>query len=155
MKEKAFIQKSGKASSVMSIVRSADILNRYLQIELAKHGSNPIRFGLMNALFVHGGEMTPTAISKWLFRSKHSITGMLDALEKLGLIRREANHNDRRSVKILVTDTGWKSTRRMSRAAEEIGRRAVSCFTDEELETLMNLLRKFRKHLLNTLNEPR
>ena len=65
---------------VMVIVRSADILNRYLQIELAKFNSSPTRFAIMNALLVHGGSMTPTAISKWMFRAKHSVTGILKVL---------------------------------------------------------------------------
>lgn len=140
---------------VMSIVRTADVLSRYLEIELAKHGSSPIRFGVMSALFVHGGSMTPTAISKWTFRAKHSVSSMLHVLEGIGLIRREPNMNDGRSVNIMITEKGWDATEGMIPFAEEVSEGALSCFDDKQIETLMNLLRHFRKHLFKQINAPR
>jgi DNA-binding MarR family transcriptional regulator len=146
---------SSKIRVVMSIARTADVLNRYLEIELAKHGSSPIRFGVMNALFVHGGTMTPTAISKWTFREKHTISAMLHVLERIGLIRREPNTNDGRSVNIVVTEKGWNSTEKMIPVSEEISYKVLSCFDDEQIETLVNLLKHLRKHLFKQINEAR
>ena len=139
---------------VMSIVRTADVLNRYLEIELAKQGSSPIRFGVMNALFVHGGTMAPTAISKWTFRAKQSITAMLHILEGIGFIQREPSENDGRSVNIVVTEEGRKAIESMIPIAEEIGQRALSCLDEEQVETLMNLLGQLRKHLFKQINNP-
>jgi DNA-binding MarR family transcriptional regulator len=136
---------------MLSIVRTSDILNRYLQIELAKHGSSPQRFAIMNALFLHGDKMTPTAISKWVFRAKHSTTNMLKVLEGSGVIRRVPNRNDGRSVNIVVTSKGLKGRPKMLSAAEQISDEALSCFDDKELITLMNLLKEFRRHLLKKI----
>lgn len=139
---------------VMSIVRTADVLNRYLEIELAKQGSSPIRFGVMNALFVHGGTMTPTAISKWMFRAKQSVTAMLYILEGIGFIQREPSEDDGRSVNIVVTEEGWKATGSMIPIAEELSQRALSCLDEEQIETLVNLLRQLRKHLFKQISNP-
>jgi len=138
---------------VMSIVRTSDVLNRFLEIELAKHGSSPIRFGVMNALFVHGGKMTPTTISKWTFRAKHTISSMLHVLEDIGFICREPNVNDRRSVNIVITEKGWDATEKMIPVSEEINHKVLSCFDDEQIETLMNLLKQLRKHLFKQTND--
>ena len=138
---------------VMSIVRTSDVLNRYLEIELAKHGSSPIRFGVMNALFVHGGTMTPTAISKWTFRAKHTISAMLHVLEAIGFIRREPNVNDSRSVNIVITEKGWDATEKMIPISEEINHKVLSCFDDDQIETLMSLLRQLRKHLFKQIDD--
>lgn len=151
MKKEDLHGKGDKTKIVMSMMRTADILNRYLEIELAKHGSNPTRFATMNALFVHGGTMTPTAISKWLFRTKHSITSMLDRLDKIGLIRRERSARDGRSVNVSITDKGWKSTKKMIQVANRISEGSLSCFNQDELEILMALLKRLRKHVLKTL----
>ena len=137
--------------TVMSIVRTADVLNRYLELELAKHGSSPIRFGVMNALLVHGGSMTPTAISKWTFRAKHTTSSMLHVLEDIGYIRREPNVNDSRSVNIVATEKGRDATEKMILISQEINHKVLSCFDDEQIETLMNLLRQLRKHLFKLL----
>lgn len=144
-----------KIRAVMSIVRTADVLNRYLEIELWKHGSSPIRFGVMNALFVHGGTMTPTAISKWTFREKHTISAMLHVLDRIGFIRREPNINDARSVNIIVTESGQDATEKMIPVAEEINDKVLSCFDDEQIETLMNLLKQLRKHLFKQIDASR
>jgi DNA-binding MarR family transcriptional regulator len=142
-----------RTDAIMAIVRTGDILNRYLQIELAKHGSSLGRFAIMNALFVHGGKMTPTAISKWVFRSKHSVTDMLHVLEDIGVIRRDPNRKDGRSVNISVTKKGLEKTEKMIPIAEQISEQALSFFNEEQLEALLSLLRQLRKHLLKRLSE--
>lgn len=150
MEEREFVKGT---RVVMSIGRTGDVLNRYLEIELAKQGSSPIRFGVMNALFVHGGTMTPTAISKWTFRAKHTISSMLHVLEAMGFIQREPNVNDGRSVNIVVTKKGKKATEKMIPISEEINHKVLSCFDDEQIETLMNLLRQLRKHLFKQIDD--
>jgi len=123
----------------LSIVRTHDVLNRYLEIQLAKHNSSPTTFAVMNALIVHGGTMTPTAISKWIFRPKHTITSMLHALEDIGYTKRKTNQHDARSVNIIITKKGWEATEKMIPIAEEMGQRAISCFDSDQLETLLSL----------------
>jgi DNA-binding MarR family transcriptional regulator len=137
--------------AVMSIVRTADILNRFLQIELAKHHSSSSRFAIMNALFVHGGRMTPTAISRWVFRAKHSVTGILKVLERAGVVRREASTEDRRSVSIVITEKGADGLPKMMKAAEEISKEALSTFNEQELQRFMKLLKELRRHLLRKM----
>ncbi len=140
-----------KTRVIMAILRTADILNRYLEIELAKYGSSPIRFGVMNTLFVHGGKMTPTDISRWTFRTNHTITSMLNVLEKAGLIRREPNKDDGRSVNILITEKGWKGSDKMIPVAERMSKRALKSFDDRQLEALEKLLKELRKSLLKEI----
>lgn len=133
---------------LMSFIRTFDVLNRYLEIGLFKYKTSPIRFAVMNAIIVHGGQMTPTAISKWTYRSPRTVTSMLDSLERDGLIRREPNTKDRRSRIAVVTKKGWDITRKLIPAVDEIDQRALSCLSEDELNTLNNIHKKFRKHLL-------
>lgn len=97
--------------------------------------------------------MSPTAISKRVFRSPRTITSTLDSLERDGLVRREPNPTDRRGVNVVVTEKGWKSARTMAPVAQEISKRILSCFTEHELETAVGLLRKLRKHALAEIGE--
>lgn len=152
------MRKKKKASderliTIMAMVRTADILSRFLQVKLAKHGSSAARFSVMNALFVHNGRMTPTSISKWVFRAKHSVTGIIGALERDGVIRREASPQDGRSVSIVITEKGSEDLARMRGAAEEIGKEALSPLSDEDLESLMKLFKELRRHLLRKMAE--
>lgn len=137
--------------AVMSIIRTGDIVNRFLEIELRKHDTSPPRFAVMNALFVHGGVMSPSNISKWIFRAKHSVTSMLKVLVNMGYVKREPNGSDRRSVSIVVTEKGWKATERMIPIAEEMSQRILSCLHKEQIDTLMDILNQIRRHLLSEL----
>jgi len=146
------MQRYKVTTAVMSVMRTADIVNRFLEFELRKHGSSPPRFAVMNALFIHGGTMSPSNISKWIFRAKHSVTSMLKVLENIGYVKRELNGNDRRSVDIVVTGKGWKATDKMILIAEDISEQVLSCLDEKEIDTLMDILKKIRKHLLSKFN---
>ena len=137
---------------IMSFMHTYDVLNRYLEIELAKLGTSPIRFATMNAIIIHGGSMTPTAISRWLFRSPRTVTSMLDSLEKDGFIERQVNRKDRRSIIIKVTKKGWEATNKIVPITEQISQKALSGLDDDQVETLQFVQEKFRKHLLSQID---
>jgi len=143
----------GNLNFIMSFIRTFDILNRYLEIELMKYKTSPIRFAVMNAIVIHGGRMVPTAISKWVYRAPRTVTSMIDSLERDGLIRREPNTKDRRSINIVVTEEGWDETSKKAPVAEEMDRRALSCLSEEELNTLSGILKKLRRHLLSEIEK--
>jgi len=147
--EKIRITENKITKAVMSLIRTTDVINRFLEIELRNHGSSPARFSVMNALIVHGGKMSPSNISKWLFRAKHTITSMLGVLENIGYVKREPNGDDRRSVNIVVTKKGWRATEVMIPNAEEMGQKILSCLDEKEIENLMDLLKRIRKHLFS------
>lgn len=143
----------GNLNFIMAFIRTLDILNRYLEIELMKYKTSPIRFAVMNTIIVHGGRMVPTAISKWVYRSPRTVTSMLDSLERDGLIRREPNTKDRRSINVVVTEEGWDDVSKKIPVAEEIDRRALSCLSEDELDTLSSILKKLRRHLLSEIEK--
>jgi len=150
-KEKIRITENKITKAIMSLIRTADVINRYLEIELGNYGSSPARFSVMNALIVHGGKMSPSNISKWLFRAKHTITSMLGVLEDIGYVKREPNGDDRRSVNIIVTKKGWRATDTMIRNTEEMGQNILSCLDDKEVENLIDSLKQIRRHLFSEL----
>jgi DNA-binding MarR family transcriptional regulator len=139
-------------SILFSFIRTWQIIDRYLELELSKQESNPIRFAIMNALYRHGGQMTPTEISKWVFRSKNSITSVINNLEREGFVRREPSKSDRRSVTVVITEKGWSKTNKITPIAQEISREILSCLDREQLDTLGTILRAIRKDALTKIS---
>lgn len=131
-----------RLGGLLSLLRFNDVAARYPEMELTKHGSNYMRMMLMNVLVTHGESMSPTEISKRVFRTKHSITSMVDTLEKQGLVRREPSPKDRRSINIVVTQEGLKLFDRMLPVGYQIGKKALSCLDDGEVLTLRALLNR-------------
>jgi len=134
--------------TLLSILMSFEVLARYLEIELKRYQASLIRFNIMSALFTNGGEMTPSEISETVFREKNSITAVINTMERQGVVRREPSTNDRRSVKVVITEKGWKEANRLSPVAQELSREALACLEKQSVEELVETMRTLRENLL-------
>jgi DNA-binding MarR family transcriptional regulator len=134
--------------TLLSILTSFEVLARYLEVELRHHDVTLIKFNIMSTLFKNGGEMTPSEIAESVFREKNSITAAINTLEKEGVVRREPSTDDRRSVKVIITDKGWQEANRLSPIAQELSREVLSFINKEQLEELIGNMRTIRESLL-------
>jgi DNA-binding MarR family transcriptional regulator len=134
--------------TLLSILMSFEVLERYLEIELRHHKASLIRFNIMSALFVNGGEMMPSEIAESVFREKNTITAVIKSLEREGVVRREPSSSDRRSVKVVITDKGWKEANRLSPIAQELSRECLAFIEKGNVEDLVETMRDLREKLL-------
>jgi DNA-binding MarR family transcriptional regulator len=134
--------------TLLSILTSYEVLERFLEVELLRYGVSLIKFHIMSTLYKNGGEMTPSEIGQSVFRANNSITAVINTLEKQGVVRREPSVDDRRSVKVVITDKGWKEANRLSPIAQELSREALSCIDKEQIEELVDVMRMIRESLL-------
>ena len=134
--------------TLLSILMSFEVLARYLEIELKQYEASLIRFNIMSNLFKNGGEMTPSEIAESVFREKNSITAAINTLENEGVVRREPSTDDRRSVKVVITDKGWNEANRLNPIAQELSREVLSCLEKEKVEELVDTMRNLRESLL-------
>ncbi len=134
--------------NLLSILMSFEVLARYLEVELKRYEASLIRFNIMSALFINGGEMTPSEIAESVFREKNSITAVINTMQRQGVVRREPSTDDRRSVKVVITDKGWKEANRLNPVAQELSREALSCMDRSQTEELVAIMRKLRESLL-------
>jgi DNA-binding MarR family transcriptional regulator len=139
--------------TLLSIMMSYEVLERYLEIELRRHKASLIRFNIMSVLFVNGGEMMPSEIAESVFREKNTITAVIKSLEREGVVRREPSASDRRSVKVVITDEGWKEANRLSPIAQELSRECLTCIEKGKVEDLVETMRDLREKLLPRISK--
>ena len=137
----------------ITFLHTADIVERYVDIEMHNIGINRTHFSLLNNLIVLGGKATPTELSKRVFRSKHAITRAVDTLVKEGLVRREGIGEDRRNRKVAITTKGLNFVRRMVPVREEIGSRIISPLNKTEAKQLSSILKRLRRHMVKLMTE--
>ncbi|HEY5327575.1 MAG TPA: MarR family transcriptional regulator, partial [Mucilaginibacter sp.] len=83
-----------------------------------------------------------------------SLSRMLRQLEKSGLIYRESNEGDKRSVKIYLTESG-KEKRRLARAlVKQFNNYLNSHINENDKEYLIKMLRKINDLTLRFNPEP-
>jgi DNA-binding MarR family transcriptional regulator len=139
--------------TLLSILMSYEVLARYLEVYLKRHGVSLIRFNIMSTLFKNGGEMTPSGIAEAVFREKNSVTAVINSLEREGVVRREPSSEDRRSVRVVITEKGWKEANRLNPIVQELSREALSCMDRAKVEELVGMMRTLRESLVPRINK--
>ncbi len=94
--------------------------------------------------------LTPTELSRATLLTPGAMTNRVDRLEAAGLVRREAEPNDRRGVRVVLTKTGLKLVDRAIEVRFEEAESAVSALSSKDGKTLERLLRQ----VLAELSDP-
>jgi DNA-binding MarR family transcriptional regulator len=79
--------------------------------------------------------------------SRPTITGIIDALEKKGLVNRVSNPDDRRSMLVKLTTDG-KGQKSTSPTIDDIFATCCGGLTSEEMKTLTGLLSKLNTSMV-------
>jgi DNA-binding MarR family transcriptional regulator len=144
------VKKILRKRSFLYLASFADTINRYIDIRIKKQ--NRLRYGVLSFLITRGGTLTHTRLARLMFRSKHSVTKVIDNLEKNGLVIREPEPKDRRVVRIRITSHGLNYVSQTLKDGDKITKEAMSCLNKNELETLINLIKKLREGMIDKIN---
>jgi DNA-binding MarR family transcriptional regulator len=93
-------------TAALAIMRTAALLLEELEPVFARHQTTSARFDVLDALKSLGRAARPVELKARLHVPAQTITGILDALEKNGLVRRKPNPADRRSLLVELTAAG-------------------------------------------------
>jgi DNA-binding MarR family transcriptional regulator len=100
------LQKTDAPDPVVGIIQLANLLNRRLAPAISRYRITPQQWGVLSAIADESAPPTMAEVSRLLMVSKQNITGMITRLETLGLIRRAADPEDLRAVRIQLTRKG-------------------------------------------------
>ncbi len=89
-----------------------------------------------------GQALSPSALAKEMMLSTSAMTNRLDRLEKRDLIERISDKNDRRGLKIILTDKGFDLVDGLVSSHVETEDRLLSGLSKEERDQLIRLLSK-------------
>jgi len=86
-------------------------------------------------------------LAKRFSRTNASITSMLQGLEKKGYVKRVVPEGNERKKMVYVTEQAAPLIAEFDNVFLELEQQVTAGFTEEEAETLMNLLQKVRDNL--------
>lgn len=94
-------------------------------------------------LLIHyKGIDTPAELARSLCVDTGAVTRTLDRLEAKGFVQRERDSEDRRVVKIVLTDTGMAATSRILPIIADTLNLHLQGFSDDEFRMLVSLLKR-------------
>lgn len=100
-----------------------------------------------NVLRILRGEGKPTPvleIAERMIQVVPAITGLIDRLEKQGLVKRERCQNDRRVIYVALMDEARTLLAKMDKPVIELHARVMGHLSRQELRQLIELLEKAR-----------
>ena len=92
-------------------------------------------------------ELTINEIGKITGLAKTSLTSMLDRMEEKGLIRRKDNSEDKRSIKIMLTDKAKELEKDYNDISNKMSNIFYKNFSDKEINEIENYLERIISNL--------
>lgn len=140
-------------NTYIKLTRAVNTVEARVAHQGAAGDLTPSQFGVLEAL-MHLGPLCHGELSAKLLKSTGNITLVLDNLEKRGLIQRERTVEDRRMIKVSLTEAGKALIERIFPDQVKAITAAFCSISAEEQSLLGELCRKLGKtESVNTLPE--
>ena len=126
---------------VFTFVRLRRALRREFDCRTTGLGITGPQFQVLNRLW-EGDGILASALASEVFTDPGTLSGLLDRLERRGLIRRARCAADRRTVEIFLTDAGRELEKPLEQIVSAMNEKALQKLTTAERTTLFGLLER-------------
>ena len=100
----------------------------------------PVQYAVLYCVW-ENDKKSPKEIAERLKLENSTISGILERMEKKGLIKRMISKEDRRFIQIMLTEKGAALEEDVLAAVDEVNEEVMSVFSKEECENLKTQLR--------------
>ena len=120
-----------------------DIILEAREKGLRKYGITAQQAQILVVIHAIGDEATPAQIARWTLRRPHSISGILQRMEKIGLVKKDSDLPRKNQVRITLTELGQQAYKRAIEA--DAISRIISSLSEEKYQQLKSCLEILRE----------
>ncbi|MCL6558214.1 MAG: MarR family transcriptional regulator [Firmicutes bacterium] len=121
-----------------------DVFSRHF----ARFGLTPVKFNaLMQLMYAGDDGLALSELGERMHVTRANITGLVDRLERDGLVYREPDPRDRRSLRAKITPKAGSLLQRVAPVHGEFTGKVLSVLDNREKEMLIELLKKLQSGL--------
>jgi len=141
------------AMTTWAVLRQTWIsVNKAAEVKLAKVGLTPEKAAVLWACKDYPGTLTPAEIARLVFRENQTIAGLLNRMEKEGLVTRVPKRKGHPFTEVKATPKGEKMAGPGIEIYKNLIKGLVSGVTVEEQKQLQKLLKPLRQKMLDELH---
>jgi len=130
----------------LSVVRTASALTDRVEDLLKPYGISSTQYNVLRILRGAGDEgLCRNELRDRMLTRMPDMTRLLDRMEDAGLVTRARERDDRRMVLTRITPRGLELLGELDRPMTELHRGQLASLTDEQLRSLIDLLRVVRE----------
>ena len=126
------------------LMRATDAVTDKMHRHLLDYRLSTSQFGVIEALY-HLGPLCQKDIGEKILKTSGNITLVIDNLEKRKLVKRKKDSNDRRRMKVRLTESGYELIEKIFPDHSKIAHKVFSVLEPEEQNSLSLLLKKLGK----------
>lgn len=127
---------SDPLATVIELTRAATLASRRVDRPLSAHGLSLVDLMILLSLSGADGRLRRVDLAERLGMSQSSVTRLLAPLEKIGLVRRERDPNDRRAAFAELTGAGRRVAAEAAATAREAAEDLLRGWPASELDAL-------------------
>ncbi len=142
---------SGK--TVINLLKTIDIMRLVYNSLFAQHGISEPKFSVLLLLYNEEDGMPLSEIGEKMFVTRANMTGLIDRMEKEGLVEKKVNPKDRRSIKAYLTEKGRNLFDDVKGGHIDFSHRMTRILSVEEKQILNNLLEKLQYDVVKCFSE--
>lgn len=130
------------------LTNSQHAVYQYMSSQLAPFDITPSQYGVLNCLWSSQEPCLPRQIAEMLCLETSTVSGILDRLQKKELIDRAINTENRREILVLLTEKGDALREPVLKIIDEVNRRVLEDFTEDEAAFFKSCLRRIGEKAL-------
>ena len=117
-------------------------VHRYYESNLSQYGITPSQFYVLSAVWEKDGVKFKD-LAKSLDMDGSTLTSILDRMERLDLVERRNDPEDRRSLLVFLKEKAKQKSAEITFLAEKLDQEIKERFPDKEFATFERVLDKF------------
>jgi DNA-binding MarR family transcriptional regulator len=114
---------------------------------VAPHGLTTLQFTTLSVLHRHGAPLSTSQLARRAFMTPQSMSEVIHALERKGLIKRNPHPNHRRTLPAALTAKGRRVLAACEEAVSELESRMLEGFSDNDREQLLEMIKAAVRNL--------
>ncbi len=126
--------------------RAARSMKRGLEARLVEYGITATQYVVL-ALLAKKDGLSQTQLGNRLSFDNPTVTGVIDRMERDGLVERRRTSDDRRVINIFLSDKARTILSDINTIAEEVNERALDSYSNKEKAALINMLTTIWKNM--------
>jgi DNA-binding MarR family transcriptional regulator len=134
-----------------TIDQAYNAIFKLTELALLPHGLSLPQLYLLGVLKDRGGTVTTGDIAEAMVKASQTVTGLVDRLERAGLVERVFDRSDRRKTLVRLRGVGERKLEEALPVATRLAKELSAVLTDQELQDLRINLEKLRRAVMNRL----
>jgi len=120
---------------------SQNVVFKYFAQRLSEFGITPSQYGVLNCLW-QNGDLSPKKIREILILEASSVSGILDRMQKNGLIERRIDPDNRRAIIVSPSEKAMAIKDGVENVVVDMNEKFLEPFSEKEREVLKKALQR-------------